>query len=179
MDIFPYKSVKGKVIEYVLDRPNSEVSVTAISRELEISKGHVSEVISSLKQENIIRQGRVNLGNPYVRSLKIAINMNKIVKTGVISLLENLKVEAAGLYGSWAKGTNSEESDIDIWIKKEGDIKMIQIAEFSGKLREALNIQPQVLVLNNDKIRSLKKDNAIFYFSLLLGSMKLIGEGLE
>jgi len=178
MDIFPRNDIKDSVMVYILDRPETEIKVTVIANELKVSKGHVSEAVKHLKNYGLIRKNKVDIGSPYVRSLKIAINISKIIKSGIIRKIEKLGVETAGIYGSWARGMNTENSDIDIWIKTPKDFKAIDVARISSEVRYALNIQPQILVLNRDKIDKIKNDNSVFYFSLIFGSIILLGDGI-
>jgi len=178
MEIFPDGSVRGRTTEYILTHPKKKIKVTEIARELAVSKGHVSEVISDLKKEGIVKKSMVDLTNPYVRALKIAININKIKKSGVISKIRSLGIEKAGLYGSWANGNNTEESDIDIWVKPDDVMKGIDIAKLSDNIRKTLKIEPQIVVLSEEKLKRLKEDNEVFYFTLVLGSIILMGEGI-
>ena len=178
MDIFPQNNVKDAAIAYILDRPKAEVKVTAIAKELKLSKGHVSEAIKYLKAVGIIKGNKANLENPYVRSLKIAINMNKIIKFGIINKIKRLGVESAGVYGSWTKGTNNEDSDLDLWINTAKDIRAIDVARISGEISTSLSIETHILMLNKDKIDRIKRDNTVFYFSLVFGSMILIGDDI-
>jgi len=178
MDIFPYGGIKGRVTEYLLDRPKERVKVTAIAKQLHVSKGHVSEVIKKLKKDGFIRDSVVNLEDPYIRSLKVAVNLSRIKESGTIAAIKKLHVDGAGLYGSWANGTNTEESDIDVWVKSGSKIRAIDIAGLSRHIGESLHVEPQILILDKDKIKKLKDDNPIFYFTLLFGSVLLFGESI-
>ena len=82
-------------------------------------------------------------------------------------------IKAVGIYGSSVKGTNSEDSDVDMWIrvnnvKKEDRIKL------SSELRKKIeNIK--VLFLDDKKIKILKKEDSLFYYSLYFGSIVIYG----
>ncbi|MDE1874269.1 MAG: nucleotidyltransferase domain-containing protein [Candidatus Micrarchaeota archaeon] len=178
MEIFPYGDVKGRVLTYILDRPTARVRVSRIAEKVGASKGHVSEVISGLKREGIIRKDMVDLKNPYVRSLKIAINVNKISRGGIIPILKTLNPEGAGLYGSWANGTNTEESDIDMWVKTEDAVSALKKAELRSRIGKILGVEPQIIMLGEEQIKKLKDGNEVFYFSLLMGSIVLFGENV-
>ena len=83
-------------------------------------------------------------------------------------------MRAVGLYGSCAKGTNTESSDIDLWIKVE-KIDEKKIIELTSKLRKKLK-NVKVLILDDKKIEELKKNDPVFYHSLYFGSLMLYGE---
>jgi predicted nucleotidyltransferase len=84
-----------------------------------------------------------------------------------------------GLYGSWANGTNREDSDIDIWVKVKKRVGEEIIARASGQLKRKTRHKAQVMVLDPEKIEQLKKEDPIFYYSLVYGSVVLYGESLE
>lgn len=54
-------------------------------------------------------------------------------------LLKEKECEAIVLFGSYARGTQSSESDIDIAVKFEKGIDKKQLYEISIKLEESLN----------------------------------------
>ncbi len=178
MEIFPGKGTKGKIIEYVLDRPTTKIKVTSVAQELGISKGHTSEIIDALEREKILRDKLADLKNPYVRSLKTAININKLMKNNIVAAIKGMDVDGAGLYGSWANGSNTEESDIDIWIKCRKDIGALEVAKLSKKIGDFLKAEPQILILTPERLKRIKNDNIVFYFTLALSSVVLLGEGI-
>ncbi len=178
MGATPRKSMKDAVIEYVLDRPKQRVKVTEIARQLHASKGYVSKTVSNMKKDGLIKNSLVNLGDPYVRSLKTSINLDKIRRSGIISAIKRIGVRGAGLYGSWANGTNTEDSDIDLWLKLSGDTAAILVGGLRQQIIERLHVEPQIIILGQNKINALRKDNEVFYFTLLFGSIILMGEGI-
>jgi len=51
-----------------------------------------------------------------VRTLRILFNLTQFTD---LNFKKHVFIKGAGLYGSCAKGKNTEDSDIDIWIKIE------------------------------------------------------------
>jgi len=83
-------------------------------------------------------------------------------------------VESVGLYGSCAKGENSEDSDVDIWIKIK-DVNDEKLATLTSLLNKKIkDIKP--LFLTDNKIKKIKKDDEIFYHSLSFGSIIIYGD---
>jgi predicted nucleotidyltransferase len=173
-----HQSRKEAIIEYILDNPNARIRVNDIARKLGVSKGSVSLTLKKLVEEGFVTDLHVNMDNPEVRTFKILINIRSIMNKGVISRLKRYAL-GAGLYGSWAKGTNTEDSDIDLWIIPKKSFRQADIAEISGKIREILGVDTQILVLSKERIERLKRDNTVFYHSLLFSSMQLYGEEVE
>lgn len=178
MSILPSKD-KERIIEFVIDNPTGEIKVRKLAKLLKISPAHVSRTLKILEKHDIVRNNKVDLSNPYVRALKIFFNVKKLVDKNVILKLKRLKVLGAGIYGSWANGTNHEDSDVDIWIKVNKHPGEVKVAKTSNKIRKSLGKNVQILVLTPERIERLKKEDPIFYYSLVFGSIILYGEAIE
>ena len=139
-----------------------------------MSKGLVSKYLDILLSEGILRK----------KNTKFVVNDSKDTK--VLKIMLNLAaidtkifrrykfVEAAGIYGSRAKGTDTESSDTDMWIKiSKADNE--QIAKLSADLRKAIK-NVRVLVLDDKKLEALKRDDTLFYHSLHFGSVTVYGK---
>ena len=147
--------------------------VNEVAKQLNLSKGLVSKYFNILSKEGILKKGKkgfVVQNNSIVKSLKIMFSLQKI-NTKLFKKYGFIK--AVGIYGSSVKGTNSEDSDVDMWIrvnnvKKEDRIKL------SSELRKKIeNIK--VLFLDDKKIKILKKEDSLFYYSLYFGSIVIYG----
>lgn len=151
--------------------------VSEVSREVGLSKGFVSGYLRFLADSEIIeRFGKefTVVNNVKARALKMLLNLYSI---DVTVFERHPFVEMAGLYGSWAKGNNNEKSDIDLWIFVK-DTSEEKLATLSSDLRNELgSVQP--LYLTREKLRLMRSEDEIFYYSLIFGSITLYGEGLE
>jgi predicted nucleotidyltransferase len=151
--------------------------VSEVSREVGLSKGFVSGYLRFLADSEIIERsgkGFKVVNNVKVKALKILQNLNSI---DVTVFERHPFVEMAGLYGSWAKGNNNEKSDIDLWIIVK-ETSEEELATLSSDLRNVLGpVKP--LYLTREKLRLMRSDDEIFYYSLMFGSITLYGEGLE
>jgi len=85
----------------------------------------------------------------------------------------------AGVYGSWANGTNKEDSDVDVWVKIKERVGEELVAGVSRQLNKKMKSKVELLILDPEKIEVLKKEDPIFYYSLVFGSIVLHGEALE
>lgn len=154
-----------------------EVSVSEVARRLGLSKGLVSQYFGALAKEEIFnRIGKkfsVNQRSPKVIALKILINMKWLSE--ISSILKEMK-GSIGLYGSWADGTNTKESDVDIWVKDK--LSEEKIAELKGKMSRKMGRNVEILLLDEDRLGRIKKEDPLFYHSLVFGSIILKGEGL-
>src|SRR4030042_3924722 len=105
-----------RILESIIYSNNS-VSVNKTAKETRLSKGLVSKFFNILSVEKILRgqkTGFIVLDNLFVKSLKILLNIS-IFNASFFRKYSFIK--GVGLYGSCAKGTNNEESDIDLWLK--------------------------------------------------------------
>ncbi len=150
------------------------IRVVDVAKELRLSKGLVSKFFDILVKENVLKKFETKcmaIDNPHTRAIKIFLN----IVSFDASLLKKFKfVKAAGLYGSLVKGTNTEESDIDLWIIIDKTNEE-NLARLTNQLKKKyVSIKP--LYLTKEKIETLKKEDAVFYHSLVFGSINVYGK---
>lgn len=162
-----------KILKAVIfsDQP---ISVNVIATRLKISKGLVSKYLDILLKEGIAKKSNgkyLIVDSPITKGAKILLNITSI-DVGVFKKFDF--VEAAGLYGSCAKGENTVDSDVDLWIKIK-DVSDEKAALLTVVMNKKIkNIKP--LFLTTKKIEKMKKDDEPFYHSLSFGSIVLYGE---
>jgi predicted nucleotidyltransferase len=174
-----FQKQRERIIEFIIDNPSKTIKVREIARLLKISPAYVSRTLKILAKEDIVKNNEVNLSHPYVKVLKAFFNIKKMIDKNIIKKLKKLEALSAGVYGSWANGTNYEDSDLDIWVKVIKHPGEIKIATISNDIRKVLGKNVQILVLTPERIKKLKKEDPIFYYSLVFGSIVLYGEGIE
>jgi predicted nucleotidyltransferase len=170
---------REKIVGFLLDNPTTEIKVRELARKLNISPAYVSKTLKILRGEKILKNNKVDLNSPIVRALKIFLNMKKIAEKGVTDMISSLNIIGAGVYGSWANGTNYEDSDLDIWVKVKKHPRETKIASLVGEIRKSVGANVQVLVLTSEDIKRLKNEDPTFYYSLVFGSIQLCGETIE
>jgi len=163
-----------RVLEYVLYKDS--VRVTEVSTKLNLSKGFISEFLSILFKNKILykKDGYHPTNSSLTRAIKILININKIK----ITKIKKPFIKGIGLFGSWANGTNMDNSDLDIYIKTDEYPDEKELAILSKKLREMSDSDVQLLVLTPNKIRQIKKDKP-FYSNLVNNSIVLWGKHID
>jgi predicted nucleotidyltransferase len=162
-----------KILETALKR--NKITVKDISRDTGVSKGLVSRYLDYMRKEGLLNRS----GQSYhlqdqvlTRALKILLNLeklnwNEITPKWAIS---------TGLYGSWASGTNKEESDLDIWIKVEQYPSEDELNHLYKNLKSRTASEVNMLILTFQKLDSIKKTDPPFYNSLQRNSLILEGE---
>jgi len=161
-----------KILEFVLYRETS--TVTIVSKELSISKGLASQFLAHLQKRGILysNKGYHPTNHVLTRVIKIFLNANKI---DIPKIKKKSFIKGIGLYGSWAHGTNTVNSDLDIWIKVDSYPDEKELADLVKILRQMAYVDVQLLVLTPQKIDQIKKDEP-FFSSLCNGSLSLWGE---
>lgn len=165
-----------KIIKSIIFTDN-QLSVNKTANKLNLSKGLISKYFNLLVSKKILQKRKNKffvLNNSIVKSIKILFNINQF-KPSFFKKYPFL--EGVGLFGSCVKGTNNEDSDIDLWIKV-GITNEVRLAQLTNALKRKNNkIKP--LFLTAEKIKKLKIADNIFYNSLILGSIVLYGDEIE
>lgn len=150
------------------------ISVNVIAAKLKLSKGLVSKYFEVLLKEGIAKKSNgkyLIVESSITKAVKILLNV-----TGIdAEIFKKFDfVEAVGLYGSCAKGENTDDSDVDLWIKIKSvsDEKAASLTTIMSK--KIKSVKP--LFLTTEKIEKMKKDDALFYHSLSFGSIVLYGQ---
>ena len=165
-----------KILYYVLYHNLS--GVTEISKETGVSKGLVSRFLDYLNNNGLLERHERKYSpknSAKTKEIKVLLNLDKI------SLNQrNLDwADAIGIYGSWASGTNTMESDFDVWVKVEKYPPEKNISKLNKDLRNMTETEVNMLILTPEKLETLNKTDKPFYNSLLRNSIILKGESLE
>ncbi len=179
MNIWRILSSKERVetLEFILEK--EVIGVEEVATSLKRSKGFVSQFLRLLEKEGILKKQRrkyfVLHEAPEVRAIKIMLNMIKLQK----SLVKRRKewMVSVGIYGSFSKGTNREDSDVDVWIRVEKRPEEREIAAIERELSEELEKPVHILILTPERIERIKKDDPVFYCELV-NSFVIWGEGV-
>ncbi|MBU3912431.1 MAG: nucleotidyltransferase domain-containing protein [Candidatus Omnitrophica bacterium] len=161
-----------KILETVVFKKGNS-SVNNIANQLRLSKGLVSKYFDILTKMGILKKvnGKLRItDSSLVKGIKILLNTKSIE----LNIFKRFPfVRSVGLYGSCAKGENTEDSDVDLWIKVT-NVSEERLATLTSKLNKTTkNIK--LLFLTDKKIEKAKKDDPLFYYSLVFGSIILYG----
>ena len=108
--------------------------------------------------------------SPLVKAVKILLNV-KNIDTGIFSKYPF--VTAAGLYGSCARGENTENSDVDLWLRVK-DVEETKIASLTSEINRKIK-NAKILLLSDKRLEKIRKEDTMFYHSLTFGSIILYG----
>lgn len=169
-----------KVVRFFLENPYEEFYLRQLARKLGLSVFAIKKYADLLVNEGVIKEERkanlryfkININNLFVKQLKIAFNLNVLLKSGLIDFLkENLaNISSIVLFGSMSKGENDKNSDVDILVI--GKEKYINLGEFEEKINRDITLH---IFSWSEWNRKAKEDNA-FYFEIIANGLALYGE---
>ncbi len=169
-----------KFIEFFLVNPYKEVYIRELAKKLKISPFATKKYADALVIEGLIleekkanlRYLKANLSSLYYKHAKITYNLRQLLKSNLIEFLKNnlTNVTSITLFGSLAKGEDSDESDIDILII--GKQKHLSLSDFEKKLDKIITIHFFSWSEWNEKA---KEDNP-FYYEIINHGIPLHGE---
>ena len=126
------KSTIEKVLEYFLDNPSKEVHLRELSRLLNLSMPTIILATNTLSKEGMITKTKskvvtkvqANRENINFPRQKRVHNLERIYNSGIVDYLLKIYNYPKGviLFGSFSRGDDIENSDIDIAIITEKKI---------------------------------------------------------
>ena len=135
-----------KVLSFLLNHPSRSYMEKEIVKATKVSKSAANEALKELAKDKFVLQekkGRmsfysVDLNDPVIRRLKSTENVSLLKP-----LIEQLKKNSQKiiLFGSFAEGTNVEESDIDLFIlsnRPDSVQKVIQKSPLAEKIQPVI-----------------------------------------
>jgi predicted nucleotidyltransferase len=110
-----------KILDFLFDNPTQEFSQTELIKKIRIAKATIGKWLKLLEKEDFIRVKSIGLTKLYklnnnnilVKELKKLKNLIGLEKIKEIGEKHNVKIF---LYGSHARGENTEESDVDLLV---------------------------------------------------------------
>ena len=140
-----------KIIEVFFTEPTKEHYLMEISRKISLAHTSVKKDLEYLKREELVikkiqKKGirnfpvyKANLDNKKFKLDKMIYNLSTIFKSGLINFLEQAFFpKSIVLFGSYMRGEDIEDSDIDIFI--ESSEKELNLDNFEKKLKRKIQI---------------------------------------
>jgi predicted nucleotidyltransferase len=166
-----------KIISKLEERP---LHIRELAEQAHVSPGKVQTTVKFFVKTGLATEKReknrkiikMNNSNPLLIKIKALINTQQILQSDSIKkLMGHGKV---GIFGSFAKGTNDEGSDVDLWIYTEK--KQIDLAGLVRNLEKEIKRKVDLTVLNKTKLEHIMKNDPEFYAQLKFTSTCLNGD---
>jgi hypothetical protein len=83
----------------------------------------------------------------------------KKIEKKIIPVLNKYKIKKAGIFGSYARGEEKKNSDIDILVKLDKELSLLDVIEIKLELQKVL--RKKVDLVEYETIRSELKKNIL------------------
>jgi len=152
-----------KVLLWFFSYPTQEITLSELVKNIEISKTTANRIVNRLVDEGFIRKkivGKVwqlicNQKHPYNYTKRVWYNIMAIYGSGILNKIyqKNLNPKTIILFGSYRKGDDTEESDIDIAVEVADNIELkIEELGIISKLLYRKNVPVNIHIFSRNKI---------------------------
>jgi predicted nucleotidyltransferase/predicted transcriptional regulator len=173
-----------EIIGLIFDYPNKTFHIRQIAKETKLSTTTVTRTIKELSKFNIITieetdlttNIKANLESNNYTFYKRVINLYRIERYSILNaLIEAYNPEAIVLFGSFARGEDIEESDIDILVITNTE-KNKDVGDFLGNYEQLglFNRKFNLQILPSLKNSSKEFKNAVANGIVLHGYLKVV-----
>ena len=176
MDIF--RITKSKLREELLtlyfSNPNKKYYLRELERILNFSVGNIRRELIKLESTGLfLSENKGNLVYYYLnQSYPLFEELKSIISktSGASKMLQNILVkfkdiDRAFIYGSFAKGEEREDSDIDLLII--GEVNEDKLIEEIGKLERKLQREINYAIYEKEDFKKKKKEGNSFILDIL------------
>lgn len=141
------KDNKYKVMKLFFDSPEKRFHIREIARMTDLSAPGVLKILKKLKEEGLLisEKGKVVENVKASRNekfflLKKSYNILSLLESGLTDFLRDKyeEPEAIIVFGSYSRGEDTSESDIDIAIVTKKEIKL-DLKKFEKALKRKIN----------------------------------------
>ena len=141
------KDIKKKIKEYFFLNPTAKLRVRGIERTLKLPLPSVIRYCRELEKEDILTTNKIGSVAFYTASRSEAYllekklyNIKQLYGSGLINYLKvELSNPSIVLFGSYAKGEDAEDSDIDLYIETPSK-KQVNLGRFEKLLKRKIQV---------------------------------------
>ena len=141
------KDIKQTIKEYFFMNPTAKLRVRELERTLKLPLPSVIRYCKELEQEDILATNKNGSVTFYTASRsetyfleKKLYNIKQLYESGLINYLKiELSNPAIVLFGSYAKGEDTENSDIDLYIETPSK-KQVNLEKFNKLLKREIQV---------------------------------------
>ncbi len=173
-----FKNNTYKILELFIKFPTKDFSLRGLARELKLSHATILNYINELQKLGFIKKKEVtlyptyfaNTENQKYKFYKKNWLIFKITESGLIDYIQKEALPSSIiLFGSGAKATFTEKSDIDLFV--ESNEAKLNLTKYEKKLNHKINL------LFEQNINNLSKElrNNILNGVVLYGFIKING----
>lgn len=162
-----------KVMKLFFDSPEKKFHIREIARQTCLSPSGVLKILKKLKKENLLTSERENVVENVEVSrsekffqLKKTYNIRSLFESGLIDTLRDVyeEPEAIVLFGSYSKGEDTSQSDIDIAVvtQKAANLDLKKIEKY---LKRKINVyEIQIEAAEKEFLNNLANGTVVYGF---------------
>lgn len=172
------KSIKKIILEFFFLNPTAKIRVRQLEKKLMLPLPSViryckeledEEILKKIKNSNIVFYSSDRSSKIFLIEKKL-FNIRELYKSGLIEFLINeLSNPSIIIFGSYSKGEDIEDSDIDIYVQTHSK-KEINLKDFEKKLQRKIQI---FRYKNINEISNIHLSNNIINGTLLNGFVEV------
>jgi len=155
-----------KLLAFSIDNSTIEMPQKEIKKGTKLAQATLTKWLNTLEEENLIKVRIIganklyslNKGHIVIKQLKILNNILKLAK--VIKLLQNYNVSVY-LYGSSARGEDTEKSDIDLLAI--GRLRKEEIIRDLNKIAESIGRKIKLEIFSPMEWSNIARKDKAFY----------------
>jgi predicted nucleotidyltransferase len=168
--------IRAKIFGWLFTHPGESYFVRQMATILREDPTNVSREMARLEDLGILKSSRngnlkhfqTNQECPFSNELKGLVLKTAGVAGRIRTSLERLAgIEFAFLYGSYAKGEEKPDSDVDLLII--GDVNMDRLDSSLGKLEKMLGREISYVLYSREEFKSKRKAKDGFLMGVLSG----------
>lgn len=169
-----------RVLQFFLSNPNTYIHIKGLAKKLKISPATSERYLKLYKTEDILKEEKIAntkqfyLNNDYtlVKKLKQTWFLLKLQENNFVQkfITRNPSVNTLALYGAYASGEFSEESDVDFLIISQGTANLKELLALEKKFGKKIEVTQMsvgkwrnLLNKNDAFVKSVSKNNVILY----------------
>ncbi len=178
------KNGKGEILKLFFQNPGKEYYLREIAKNFNKEPSHYQKYLNNLVDDGVLldeRRGnmrffRLNQEHALYEEIKSIISKTIGLENELKQLVDNINnVECAFIFGSIAKGSENNNSDVDLMLigSIDQDILIDFISQAEGKIAREINYH----VYSRQEIMEKIKENDVFISNIFSSSIiKLKGD---
>jgi predicted nucleotidyltransferase len=168
-----------KILLLFFDNPTREFYEKQVADSTGLSTGAVNKYLKTIAKEGFLKlakRGNMNFyllerENAVVKHFKIAYSLSEPAVDSIKNFAKKFGVKTY-VYGSVARGENTEESDWDILII--GEIKLNELDAELRAIRNQFDVQLKTIVFTQSEWTAMEKKDKAFYERVEKDKIELI-----
>jgi len=151
---------------------SGEIRIRDLARKAKTSPAQAHKYVLILERNGLVKRRKL-VDSAKTRELRALLNLKKIDDSGTVDALRKAfpKPNGIGVFGSWADGTNNNDSDVDLWVRLEHKADELQAAAAKKIAETRLGNKVDLTLFSTEMQSGLKLKSEAFYYSLYHGKV--------